>query len=60
MEKVEIKAELKEIVSKKDNKHYWVVNTFAVVNGKRYTLGKSYFLDYKDKIILQVEENKNN
>lgn len=60
MEKVEIKAELKEIVSKKDSKHYWVVNTYAVVNGMRYSLGKSYFLDYKDKIILKVEENKNN
>ena len=50
-------SEFKKIVSNKNNKEYYIINTYYYVNDKKVKVN-TYFLNYKEIILLGLEEPK--
>lgn len=54
---LETKSEFKKITSKKDNKVYYVINTYYKVNDNWLRVN-TYFLTYKELVLLGLLEQE--
>lgn len=54
---LETKSEFKQITSKKDNKHYYLINTYYKVNNNWLKVN-TYFLTYKELVLLGLLDNE--
>lgn len=54
---LETKSEFKKITSKKDNKTYFIINTYYKVNDNWLKVN-TYFLTYKELVLLNLLGNE--
>lgn len=54
---LETKSEFKKITSKKDNKTYFIINTYYKVN-ENWLKVNTYFLTYKELVLLGLLEQE--